>query len=114
MRILEKYTGDKTYMYPNGSLASPDRIEADYPAVKVFTHIIETDMRGEVCFAIQNLSAMRSIYNIDNSLNDDEAIIAIQDIINAVVEQEPSAEERIAAALEYQNLVSMEDATEEV
>lgn len=111
MRIIEKYTGDKTYMFPNGTLATPEVMLAKYPALQVFAHIIETDEAGEVCFAVQNLSAMRSMYGIDAALTEEEAIAAIQEIINAdpVVDEEPSAEERIAAALEYQVMASLPD-----
>lgn len=108
MKVIEKYTGTKTYMFPNGAIATPEVMEQNYPAIMTFTHIIETDEMGEVCFAVQNLSAMRGFYGIDSSLTEDEAIAAIQEIINAPEpEAEPSAEERIAAALEYQNLASM-------
>lgn len=109
MKKVIKYDGTKTFMYPNGEVATPERVLADFPAVLTFPHIIETDEAEEVCFAVQNLSAMRSIYNIDFSLNEEEAILAIQEVINTEPEYEPSAEERIASALEYQNLVSMED-----
>ena len=52
---------------------------------------------------------MRGIYNIDSTLTEEEAIAKIEEIINTEPEQEASAEERIASALEYQNLMSMED-----
>lgn len=107
MRKLEKYTGQKTYMYPNGKLASPQIMEEDYPALKVFGHIIETDESSQVCFAIENLAAMRTRFNIESSLSDDEAISKIEEKLNEVPEEEVSPEERIAAALEYQNLLSM-------
>lgn len=108
MKVIEKYTGTKTYMFPNGAIATPEVMEQNYPAITTFTHIIETDEMGEVCFAVQNLSAMRGFYGIDSSLTEAEAIAAIQEIINTPEsEPEPSAEERIAAALEYQNLASM-------
>ena len=102
MQKVEKYTGTKTYMFPNGSLATPEIIEEKFPAVKHFTHSITTDESGEVAMAVQNLSAMRGIYNIDSSLSEDEAIQAIEDIINTPVEisTEPTAEERTATALE--------------
>jgi hypothetical protein len=105
MRKLEKWTGEKTYMYPNGELATPERINADFPAGLHFTHVIETDEKGQVCFAFMNLSALESQYGIDPELSDDEAIAEIEAIMNAPQpEPEPSAEERIAAAMEYQNL----------
>ena len=112
MKIIEKYTGEKTYMFPNGMIASPDVVYEQYPAAKVFVHIVETDENREVMFAFQNLSAMRSFYNIDNSLSEDAAITVIQEIVNTKPaepdETESTAEERIAAALEYQNIASME------
>ena len=108
MKKIEKYTGEKTYMFPNGAIATPEVIEQQFPAVTAFTHIIETDEAGEVCFAVQNLSAMRGFYGIDSALNEEQAIAAIQEIINAPApETAPSAEERIAASLEYQNLLSL-------
>lgn len=108
MRIIEKYTGTKTYMFPNGALATPEVMLAKFPAVLTFAHIIETDEAGEVCFAVQNLSAMRSFHGIDSSLTEDEAIAAIQEIVNTepVVDDTPTSEERIAAALEYQNAIA--------
>lgn len=111
MKIIEKYTGEKTYMFPNGTLATPKVVEEKYPAVKVFTHIVETDESGEIMWSLQNLSAMRAMRNIDKSLSEAEAIQALQDIINTPkpINTAPSAEERIAAALEFQNLMAMED-----
>ena len=45
---------------------------------------------------------------IDAALSEDESILKIEEIRNAPPpEPEASAEERIAAALEYQNLVNM-------
>lgn len=108
MKIIEKYTGDKTYMFPDGTLATPEVMKKQFPAVLAFTHIIETDEAGEVAFAVQNLSAMRTLYKVDSSLTEAEAIAKIQEIVNTEPETDtsPTAEERIAAALEYQNLVS--------
>lgn len=110
MKKIIKYTGDKTFMFPNGHIATPERVLQDFPAALTFTHIIETDEHEEVCFAVQNLSAMRGVYGIDSSLTEEEAISAIQDVVNAPEpEAEPSAEERIASALEFQNMMTLPD-----
>ena len=111
MKKVIKYTGDKTFMFPNGGLATPEVVSEQYPAVTAFTHIIETDDNCEVLFAIQNLSAMRNIYNIDVSLTEDEAIAKIEEIVNTPEPEstEATAEERIAAALEYQVMASLPD-----
>jgi len=101
MKKVIKYDGTKTFMYPNGALATPERVLADFPAVMTFTHIIETDEAEQVCFAVQNLAAMRSIYEVDSSLTEDEAIAKIQEIINTPApEPTESTEERTAKALE--------------
>ena len=99
---IKKYDGNKTYMYPNGKLATKEQILIDFPAALTFAHIIETDESEEVCFAVQNLSAMRSFYNIDSSLSEEEAITKIEEIRNTPeeVSTEPTAEERTAKALE--------------
>ena len=105
---IEKYDGSKTYMFPNGELATPERVKRDYPAVETFTHIIETDEAGQVMFAIQNLAAIKSQMGIDMSINDDEAISQIEEIRNTPPpEPEPTPEERVAAALEFQNVLNM-------
>lgn len=111
MKKIELYTGDKTYMFPNGAIATKDEMIAQFPAVLAFPHIIETDEAGEVAFAVQNLSAMCSIYNIDLSLSTEEKIAKIEEIINttAEVDTTPTTDERIAAALEAQVMMSLPD-----
>ena len=102
MKVLEIYDGTKTYMYPNMALATPEIMLQNYPAILTFKHVIETDEAGQVCFAIENLSAMRSRYNIDKTLSEEEAVKLLQENINAEPEivTEPTAEERTATALE--------------
>jgi len=102
-----KWTPDCLYMYPNGHIASGEKIKQDFPAVEYFTHILQIT-GDKVCGAVQELSAMRHHYGIDDALTEDEAIEALESLINAPVpEPDPTAEERIAAALEYQNLLSL-------
>lgn len=111
MKKIIKYTGDKTYMFPNGALATKEAVLEHFPAALSFVHVVETDENEEVMWALQNLSAMRSQMGIDSSLTEDEAIVAIEEIINnpPVIETEATAEERIAAALEYQVMASLPD-----
>ena len=113
MKKIELYTGDKIYMFPNGDIATKERMLQQFPAVLTFDHIIETDEAGEVAFAVQNLSAMCSLYQIDTSLSVEEKIAKIEEIINAAPEEDTSAsaEERIAAALEAQVMMSLPDDT---
>ena len=111
MYIIEKYTGEKVYMAPSGVIYDKERVLKDFPAALTFVHVVTTDEAGEVMFGMDNLSALRTHYEIDKSLSEEEAIAAIQEIINTpkVVSTEPSAEERIAAALEYQVMSSLPD-----
>lgn len=105
---VEKYDGTKTYMHPNGELATPEKIKQIFPASEVFTHIVETDEQGQVMFAFQNLAAVRTQMEIDPSLNEDEAIAKIEELRNAPrPEPEPTAQDRIAANLEWQSLLSL-------
>lgn len=112
MKIIEKYTGEKTYMFPNGALATKAAVLEQFPAALDFVHIVETDEAGEVMWALQNLSAMRTMHKIDRSLSEAEAIAKLQEIINTEpeVDTTPSPEERIASALEFQTMMSMPDA----
>ncbi|MBE6890351.1 MAG: hypothetical protein E7485_10095 [Ruminococcaceae bacterium] len=112
---LEKYTGEKTYMFPNGAIATKEAVLENYPAAEVFTFVVGTDELGQVMQSMDNLSVLRGVYGIDSTLSEDEAIAAIETILNTPKEavEEVTAEERIAACMEYQMLTSMED-TEEV
>ena len=112
MKKLEIYDGTKTYMYPNMKLATPEVVLADFPAILAFKHVIETDENGQVLFAVENFSAMRSRYNIDTTLTDDEALEAIQEIINAEPEPVLDDNTRIADALEDLVVLNMPDEEE--
>lgn len=113
MKIVEKYTGEKTYMFPNGALATKEAVLKQFPAALDFVHYVETDENGEVMWAFQNLSAMRTLYKIDAALSEAQALAKIQEIINTEpeVDTTPSPEERIASALEFQNVLAMDAAS---
>ncbi len=165
MKKIEFYDGSKTYMYPNGEIASPERVQADFPACLLFPHIVETDSAGQVLFALENLAAVASLYDLDSDLSADLATVdtsvqpailsgdfvqakslmgeneshSLGEIAEPMMASEkvdlksqalpliakienlrnaspapsiPSAEERIAAALEYQNLLTLPDQEE--
>lgn len=112
MKKIELYTGEKTYMFPNGEVANKAAVLAHFPAALSFKHIVETDEAGEVMFALQNLSAMKSFHGLNVGLSTEDAIKAIEAAVNTdpPVDTTPSAEERIASALEYQILSTLPDA----
>ena len=115
MKKIVKYTGEKVFMFPSGALATKEAVLEHFPAALSFTHVVETDENQEVMWALENLSAIRSQMGIDPSLTEDEAIAKIEEILNTPPEVStiPSAEERIAAALEYQVMTSLPDETTE-
>ena len=114
---VEKYDGTKTYMYPNSTIATPEVVTNDFPAWQLFSHVVVTD--GQTIYSFMSLQSMRSQYNIDESLDDDAAIAAINEKMSeppVEVEQEPTPEEvtatslaSIAASMEYQNLLTLDD-----
>ena len=105
---IEKYDGTKVYMHPNGELATPEKIKQRFPASEVFTLIVETDEQCQVMIAFQNLAAVRTQMEIDPSLSEEEAMAKIEELRNTPQpEPEPTAEDRIAAALEFQNVLNM-------
>lgn len=114
MKRVIKYDGTNIFMYPTGKLATKEQMLKDYPAILTFTHIIETDENKEVCFAVQNLSAMRNFYHIDSNLTEEEAIAKIEEIINTPeeVSDEPTIEERQTQALEQMASGATSESTE--
>ena len=108
MIIVEKYTGERVYMAPNGAIYDKAAVLRDFPAALTFAHVITTDENHEVMYSMQNLSAVCGQYGIDKSLGEAEKIAKIQEILNTPqpVNTEPTAEERIAAAMEYQNMMA--------
>lgn len=106
MRKVEKYDNKKTYIFPSGGIATPEVIAEKYPAVNIIDYVFVTDSAGEVVYQIQSLGSMKDIYNIETD-DEEEAIKLIEDALNKVEEECASPEERIAAAMEFQNLMSL-------
>lgn len=116
---LKLYNPSDIYMAPSSEVMDAVNVLAHFPGAQTFTHIVQTDEGNEMMYGLYSLSAMRSKYNIDKNLNDEEATQAIEDAMNEEREEEessmgiPTPEERIAAALEFQTLTSLPDAEEE-
>lgn len=109
---FEKYNPEKTYIFNTGQLATPEVVQRDYPACTITTFIVGTDEAGEVFGSFDSLNKMRTAYGIAKELTEDEAIAALEELMNAVpeeVDSVPSAEERTAAALELIAMSTMPD-----
>ncbi len=109
-KYLEIYDNTKTYLFPNMTQAIPEQVAETYTVVGTdLPCVIETDASKIMFYtAPVPLQVMRGQYNIDHSLSDEEALEMIESILNAPTpEPGPTAQDRIAAAMEYQNLISM-------
>lgn len=114
MKRVEKYTGEKTYMFPNGQLATKEAVLKHFPAALTFAHVVETDDEGQVMWAFQNLAAMKTMHGIDKSVPEQAAIEKLQQILNAPAPiPGPTPEERMAAAMEFQNMMMIKDEKED-
>lgn len=102
---LEFYSGDKTYMFPSGKIATPEVVLAEYPAISLFPHVVE--INGNVLQAILEFESLKNSRGITEE-NDAVALQMLEDLTNnPVINNIPSPEERIASALEFQNLNSL-------
>lgn len=112
MLRLEKFDGTKTYIFPNGDIATPAKIREQFPAVDTFPHVLE--INGDVVQAVMSLSALRAMNDLDESLTENDAIAEIEAITNRKPEISdlPTPDERIASAMEYQNLLTLPDKEE--
>lgn len=116
MSKLEKFDGTKTYATPIGGIQTPEQLLEKFPALALgATYLIETDDEGFVALSEpMSLAQLRTHYAVDVALSEDEAIAALQEIINTPPVYEPDEQtialSSIAAQLEYQNLLTMEDA----
>lgn len=97
---------------PDGNIYTPEEIMN--MSGFGFTRFADTvfGYQGQIVYEIQNLDILKSMHDITES-DPEKALAAIEkakaDAAQAAAEtaDEPTAEERIAAALEYQNLLSM-------
>jgi len=62
---LVLYDGTQTFMYPNGEMADPERVYRDFPAARLYPHVIETDEAEQVLFAISNMAASYALYDLE-------------------------------------------------
>lgn len=114
----------ETIITPIGEVLTPEQWVKRYPMAGLahIKFVIADDVINGAYAG--ELSNMRKIYasqgcTFDDSMTDAEVLAAIEAFedaqAQAVESDEPSPEERIAAALEYQVIASMDDAgTEEV
>ena len=104
----EIFDGKKTYMFPNGELATPEVIKQKFPAITIFPHVLE--INGNVIQAVMELQATRQIMEIPDDLTDEEIVVEMtKKASQPSTPPPPTPEERLAAAAEFQNLMMLPD-----
>jgi hypothetical protein len=116
---LQKYDSNKVYVSPGNVVMDKAKVGEEFPAAMQFAYVMQTDESGELMASMDSLNSMRTRYGIDSSLSEDDAITALAAAMEAEQEAQAAAaaeaantataEERIAAALEYQVMASLPD-----
>ena len=126
------YDKKTTYMFPSGKLATPEVVANEYPATQVFDYVFFTDAAGQVVSRIEPLNKLCDQYKVDLSGTSEVKMAKLRAAIEAEEEaNRKAAEEReanpevsneeltatslasIAASLEYQNMLTLDDAVTE-
>ena len=103
LKFWDKVTGFK---YPNGDPATPEKILKDFPHVASQDCKVVIEMLDEangVLGAIDDLCVLKQVFEIDESLTDDEALIKIMEIRNAPPAPAPAGvmPEELRADVDY-------------
>lgn len=108
MVYAEKYNKEKTYFFQDGHYATYEELRAIFPAIDDLVWIVFTDYTGNIIISFEPLALKRTELDIDTSLTDDEAIVAIVEKMNAP-DEEVSDQTRMADALEDLVVLNMPD-----
>lgn len=102
---------ERKYTLPNKGVYSREEILALYPAMEYEPTLYITEENTLRMSNPMYIQDMCRAYGVSTELSLNDAIIALEDIINnpPEIEQEPTPEERIAASLELQTMLSMPD-----
>lgn len=108
--MLKFWDKKETLFWPNGEDATPADVIKAYPFAKNFPTVLEQS--AGITVAIDSLPMLVTVYQIDEALSDDEKLAEVVRIRNEMQNPPPappSAEERIAAALEFQAMLALPD-----
>lgn len=108
MEYIEKYNKEKDYYFQDGRIADYIKLKELYPAIDDLTYIVHTDYTGKIIYLFELLDVRRTELNIDASLNDDQAIAKILEIMNTP-KTEIDDQTRMADALEDLVVLNMPD-----
>lgn len=104
---------------PIGKILTPQEVFAQYPASQVegIKYIIADQPINMAVF--MEFEQTKNVYksigaNIADDMTDEEVLQAIQEFEETPPATGPTAEERIASALEFQNLLAIPDMEEDI
>lgn len=110
MKKVELYNREKTYYSPSGFVWTPEAVLEKHPAMFDTDYLVVTDESGEMALAFEHVGQVRSHEGIDPTLSVQDVIKEVEIIENMPPEPAaPSAEERLASAQEYKNLMDYGD-----
>ena len=109
-RYLEFYNDKKTYYFPDMTEATPEIVASTYPIVSSnVTCVIETDKDRNLFYTTPKpLGALATQLGVElkEYFSEEDSLEFLEGKLNEPLpEPEPSAEERIASAMEFQNMM---------
>ncbi len=93
---IEHYDGTKTYVSMNGDILNDEKMTQMYPNWQTVAYIVYTDFEGKLSLGVQSLESARHTFKVDTNLDDREAVLKINELIESHVD--PT--EKIILALE--------------
>ncbi len=114
---LKIYNNEKTYITPDMKQLTPEMAAMKYDIINTgLPCVIETDAQGVMLYTVPepiHIAADRLGIDPEAYQNVTDLITAMEEVLNAPApEPAPSAEERIASALEFQNILTLPEETE--
>lgn len=116
-RKYVKFDENKNYVFPNGELASKEVLAQKFAGfIATGNCVVETDETETMLFSLQPMSVWKMAFanklteqgeEADFGKSDEETLQKFTEIANAPEPQTVSTEERIAAALEFNNILNM-------
>lgn len=92
---LELYNDEHIYKFTDGTIATPERMLSEYPLIKHFPHVIETN-DNSVCYKAINIYALMRIYNIPYETLIEDAVVQLN-----ALQINPTDEELLTATADF-------------
>lgn len=114
VRLYDEATDSKkTYLFPSGAVATTEVLKKHFPCLSTGLKVVLIlDALGETIYTVQSLSSLADAMGVDPTREASLVLADIEAQVNKEPEEPmPTPEERIAAALEYQNMMAMASAS---